>query len=51
MVYNMAITALHMKHNWGVAVIDGFDGMEGDGPVNGTLIPMHVALADRTSCR
>jgi uncharacterized protein (DUF362 family) len=45
MVYNMAITALHMKRNWGVAVIDGFDGMEGDGPVNGTAIPMHVALA------
>jgi len=32
MVYNMAITALHMKRNWGVAVIDGFEGMEGDGP-------------------
>jgi uncharacterized protein (DUF362 family) len=45
MVYNMAITALHMKHNWGVAVIDGFEGMEGDGPVNGTSIPMGVALA------
>ena len=45
MVYNMAITALHMKRNWGVAVIDGFEGMEGDGPTNGTAIPMHVALA------
>ena len=45
MVYNMAITALHMRPNWGVAVIDGFEGMEGDGPVNGTLIPMHIALA------
>jgi uncharacterized protein (DUF362 family) len=45
MNYNMAILALHMRHNWGVAVIDGFDGMEGNGPVNGTLIPMKVALA------
>jgi uncharacterized protein (DUF362 family) len=45
MIYNMAITALHMRPNWGVAVIDGFEGMEGDGPVNGTLIPMHIALA------
>ena len=45
MIYNMAITALHMKRNWGVAVIDGFEGMEGDGPTNGTAIPMHVALA------
>jgi uncharacterized protein (DUF362 family) len=45
MVYNMAITALHMRPNWGVAVIDGFEGMEGDGPVNGTSIPMGIALA------
>ena len=45
MNYNMAITALHMQPNWGVAVIDGFEGMEGDGPVNGTPIPMQVALA------
>jgi uncharacterized protein (DUF362 family) len=45
MNYNMAIMALHLKHNWGVAVIDGYDGMEGDGPVNGTLIPMKIALA------
>jgi uncharacterized protein (DUF362 family) len=26
-------------------VVDGFDGMEGDGPVRGTLISMQVALA------
>src|SRR5271157_4574881 len=45
MIYNMAITALHMKRYWGVAVVDGFEGMEGDGPTNGTAIPMHVALA------
>ena len=45
MNYNMAILALHMRPNWGVAVIDGFDGMEGNGPVNGTLIPMKIALA------
>ena len=45
MVYNMAITAVHMRPNWGVAVIDGFEGMEGDGPVKGTPVPMRVALA------
>jgi len=45
MNYNLAITALHMRRNWGVAVIDGYEGMEGNGPVNGTPVPMHVALA------
>ena len=39
MNYNMAILALHLRPNWGVAVIDGFDGMEGNGPVNGTRYP------------
>jgi len=45
MVYNMAITALHMRRNWGVAVIDGFEGMEGNGPTSGDPVPMHIALA------
>jgi uncharacterized protein (DUF362 family) len=45
MNYNMAITALHMRRNWGVAVIDGFEGMEGNGPSTGDPVPMHIALA------
>jgi uncharacterized protein (DUF362 family) len=45
MNYSMAITALHMRRNWGVAVIDGFEGMEGNGPTSGTPVPMHIALA------
>src|ERR1039458_1941070 len=40
----MAITALHMRRNWGVAVIDGFEGMEGNGPTTGDPVPMHIAL-------
>jgi uncharacterized protein (DUF362 family) len=45
MNYSMAITALHMKRHWGVAVIDGFEGMEGNGPTSGDPVPMHIALA------
>ena len=44
MNYSLAITALHMRPNWGVAVIDGFEGMEGNGPTSGDPVPMHVAL-------
>ena len=45
MNYNMAITAKKLSATWGAAVIDGFEGMEGDGPSGGTPVPMHIALA------
>jgi uncharacterized protein (DUF362 family) len=45
MNYSMAITAKKLSANWGAAVIDGFEGMEGNGPSGGTAVPMHVALA------
>jgi len=45
MNYNIAITARHLRPSWGVAVIDGFEGMEGNGPVNGDPVPMQIALA------
>jgi uncharacterized protein (DUF362 family) len=44
MNYSMAITALHMRHNWGVAVIDGFEGMEGNGPISGTRVDHRVCV-------
>lgn len=45
MMYNMAIVAAKIKPNFGVALVDGFEGMEGDGPTNGTLVPSRIALA------
>ena len=45
MNYNIAITAKHLRPSWGVAVIDGFEGMEGNGPVGGDPVVMHIALA------
>ena len=45
MNYNMAISVAKLKPNWGLAVIDGFEGMEGNGPSNGTPVPSRIALA------
>ena len=45
MNYSMAITAKKLSTNWGAALIDGFEGMEGNGPSSGTPVPMHVAIA------
>lgn len=43
--YNMLVTAERLRPQWGVALIDGFEGMEGNGPGNGTPVPSHVAIA------
>jgi uncharacterized protein (DUF362 family) len=43
--YNMYLGAQMMKRNWGVGLIDGFEGMEGNGPVSGTPVPHRIALA------
>ena len=43
--YNMLVTAQKLQPNWGAALIDGFEGMEGAGPGKGTLVPSHIAIA------
>jgi uncharacterized protein (DUF362 family) len=43
--YNMYLTAQAMKPFWGATVIDGFEGMEGNGPGSGTPVPSRVAVA------
>jgi uncharacterized protein (DUF362 family) len=43
--YNMFLTAQKLAPHWGVAVLDGYEGMEGNGPVGGTAVPHRVALA------
>jgi uncharacterized protein (DUF362 family) len=42
---NIALTAKRMRPFWGATVIDGFEGMEGDGPLRGTPVPSRVAIA------
>jgi uncharacterized protein (DUF362 family) len=43
-VYNMFLTAQKLQPNWGVTVIDGFEGMEGSGPASGTPVASRIAL-------
>ncbi len=43
--YNMLRTAQRMVPNFGVTVIDGFEGMEGNGPNSGTPVPHRIAIA------
>ena len=42
---NMLVTAQKLQPNWGLAVIDGFEGMEGNGPGDGTAVASHIAIA------
>lgn len=43
--YGIVRTAERMRANWGVAVIDGFEGMEGNGPSSGTPVESRIAIA------
>ncbi len=38
-------TAQKMKPYWGATVVDGFEGMEGNGPASGTPVPSRLAIA------
>jgi len=43
--YNMLLTAQKMRPYWGVALLDGYEGMEGNGPSSGTPVPSRIAVA------
>jgi uncharacterized protein (DUF362 family) len=43
--YDILLTAQKMKPFWGATVIDGFEGMEGNGPSSGTPVESRIAIA------
>jgi uncharacterized protein (DUF362 family) len=43
--YNIMLTAQRLAPSWGVAVLDGYEGMEGNGPASGTPVPSRLAIA------
>jgi uncharacterized protein (DUF362 family) len=43
--YDMMLTAQKMAPFWGATLIDGFEGMEGNGPASGTPVESRVAIA------
>ncbi len=42
---DIAMTAERLHPCWGAAVLDGWEGMEGNGPGSGTLVPSRIAIA------
>ena len=42
---DIMLTAQRMQPFWGATVIDGYEGMEGNGPGNGTPVPSRIAIA------
>jgi len=43
--YNIMVTAQKLAPFWGATVIDGYEGMEGNGPASGTPVPSRLAIA------
>ncbi|GAB4233687.1 MAG: hypothetical protein Kow00109_06480 [Acidobacteriota bacterium] len=43
--YDIMLTAQKLRPSWGATVIDGFEGMEGNGPSSGTPVPSRIAVA------
>ena len=43
--YDMFLNAQKQRPFWGLGIIDGFAGMEGDGPTGGTAVNSQIALA------
>ncbi len=44
-LFNIFLAAQSMRPYWGAAVIDGYEGMEGNGPASGTPVPSRIAIA------
>ena len=42
---DIMLTAQRLQPFWGAAIIDGYEGMEGDGPTDGTVVSSRVAIA------
>ncbi|MHC1763150.1 MAG: DUF362 domain-containing protein [Verrucomicrobiia bacterium] len=42
---DIALTCQRLQPCWGATVIDGWEGMEGNGPGSGTPVPSRVAIA------
>lgn len=45
--YNIFLSAQAMAPFWHATVIDGYEGMEGNGPSSGTPVPHRIAIASR----
>jgi uncharacterized protein (DUF362 family) len=44
---NIHMVTQQLAPHWNLAVLDGYQGMEGQGPVRGTEVPHRIAIASR----
>jgi uncharacterized protein (DUF362 family) len=44
---NLMIMSQKLAPNWDLAVLDGYEGMEGGGPIRGEAVPSRIAIASR----
>jgi uncharacterized protein (DUF362 family) len=45
--YNIFMVGQRLAPHWNLAVLDGYEGMEGNGPIRGTAVPHRIAIASR----
>ncbi len=45
--YNLFLVAQKLSPNWGAVILDNYEGMEGNGPTSGDLVPHRIAMASR----
>jgi uncharacterized protein (DUF362 family) len=44
---NLMMVSQRLAPNWDLAVLDGYEGMEGNGPTSGDMVPHRIAIASR----
>jgi uncharacterized protein (DUF362 family) len=44
---NLMMVSQKLAPNWGLAVLDGYEGMEGNGPTSGDAVPHRIAISSR----
>ncbi len=42
---NLYLVSQRLSPTWGAVVLDNYEGMEGNGPVGGTMVPHRIAMA------
>jgi uncharacterized protein (DUF362 family) len=45
--YNLMLVAQRLAPYWSAAVLDGYEGMEGSGPIGGEAVPSRIAIASK----
>jgi uncharacterized protein (DUF362 family) len=44
---NLMMVSQRLAPNWDLAVLDGYEGMEGNGPINGEAVPSRITISSK----